>query len=91
MIPRHDGFGVISFNLGGLLERPLTSGLFMRYGREGPGKWISIYANDGHVFMVVAEPIAPAPNPFLVSVTGGVSHGRARWKREEEHLRGSRV
>ena len=26
----------------------------MRYGAEGPGDWITIYANDGHVFMVVA-------------------------------------
>ena len=52
----YDCSGSVSFALAaaGLLDRPLTSGLFMRYGREGPGDWITIYANDGHVFMVVA-------------------------------------
>ena len=52
----YDCSGSVSFALAaaGLLDRPLTSGLFMRYGAEGPGDWITIYANDGHVFMVVA-------------------------------------
>jgi cell wall-associated NlpC family hydrolase len=52
----YDCSGSVSFALAaaGLLDRPLTSGLFMRYGAEGPGEWITIYANDGHVFMVVA-------------------------------------
>jgi cell wall-associated NlpC family hydrolase len=52
----YDCSGSVSFALAaaGLLDRPLTSGLFMRYGKEGPGDWITIYANDGHVFMVVA-------------------------------------
>jgi cell wall-associated NlpC family hydrolase len=52
----YDCSGSVSFALAaaGLLNRPLTSGLFMRYGDEGPGEWITIYANDGHVFMVVA-------------------------------------
>jgi cell wall-associated NlpC family hydrolase len=56
---RDDGYdcsGSVSFALAsaGLLNRPLTSGLFMRYGDPGPGEWITIYANDGHVFMLVA-------------------------------------
>jgi len=52
----YDCSGSVSFALAaaGLLDRPLTSGLFMRYGAEGAGDWITIYANDGHVFMVVA-------------------------------------
>jgi hypothetical protein len=52
----YDCSGSVSFALAaaGLLNRPLTSGLFMRYGDAGPGEWITIYANDGHVFMVVA-------------------------------------
>jgi cell wall-associated NlpC family hydrolase len=52
----YDCSGSVSFALAaaGLLDRPLTSGLFMRYGDEGPGDWITIYANQGHVFMVVA-------------------------------------
>jgi len=56
---RDDGYdcsGSVSFALAaaGLLNRPLTSGLFTRYGEEGPGEWITIYPNDGHVFMLVA-------------------------------------
>ena len=38
----------------GLLGTPLDSRGFMRYGAKGAGKWISIYANNGHVFMVIA-------------------------------------
>jgi cell wall-associated NlpC family hydrolase len=56
---RDDGYdcsGSVSFALAGagLLDRPLTSGLLAAYGAPGPGRWITIYANSGHVFMVVA-------------------------------------
>jgi cell wall-associated NlpC family hydrolase len=52
----YDCSGSVSFALAGagLLGRPLTSGDFIGYGREGPGDWITIYTNPGHVFMVVA-------------------------------------
>ena len=52
----YDCSGSVSFALAGagLLDRPLTSGLFMGYGAAGPGRWITIYANEGHMFMVVA-------------------------------------
>ena len=33
---------------------PWVSGAFMRYGKPGPGRWITVYANDGHMFLVVA-------------------------------------
>jgi len=52
----YDCSGSVSYALhaAGLLGRPLTSGGFTRYGKPGTGRWISIYANDGHIFMVVA-------------------------------------
>jgi cell wall-associated NlpC family hydrolase len=52
----YDCSGSVSFALAGagLLDRPLTSGDFLGYGREGPGEWITIYTNPGHIFMVVA-------------------------------------
>ncbi|MGH2742985.1 MAG: hypothetical protein ACRDN8_10970 [Thermoleophilaceae bacterium] len=52
----YDCSGSVSFALAGagLLDRPLTSGLFMGYGAPGPGRWITIYANEGHMFMVAA-------------------------------------
>jgi cell wall-associated NlpC family hydrolase len=52
----YDCSGSVSFALAGasLLQSPLTSGMFMNWGDPGPGRWITIYANNGHVFMVVA-------------------------------------
>src|SRR5262249_14707506 len=52
----YDCSGSVSFALpgAGLLESPLTSGNFMNWGEPGPGKWVTIYASDGHVFMYVA-------------------------------------
>jgi len=38
----------------GLLKASLVSGDFPSWGTKGPGKWISIYGNSGHVYMVVA-------------------------------------
>ena len=37
----------------GLLNSALTSSGFARYGEPGPGKWITIYAGSGHVFMSI--------------------------------------
>jgi cell wall-associated NlpC family hydrolase len=52
----YDCSGSVSYALaaGGLLDTPLTSGALAHYGKPGPGKWITIYANGGHVYMVVA-------------------------------------
>ncbi len=33
---------------------PWVSGQFMSYGQPGPGRWITVYANDGHMFLTVA-------------------------------------
>ena len=52
----YDCSGSVSYALAaaGLLDRPLASGPLMDYGEAGRGKWITIYSNPGHVFMVVA-------------------------------------
>jgi cell wall-associated NlpC family hydrolase len=52
----YDCSGSVSYALHGgkLLEAPLVSGSFMTWGEPGPGKWITIYANKAHVYMVVA-------------------------------------
>jgi cell wall-associated NlpC family hydrolase len=52
----YDCSGSVSFALAGagLMNSPLTSGMFMSWGDPGPGRWISIYANNGHVWMIVA-------------------------------------
>jgi hypothetical protein len=52
----YDCSGSVSFALAGagLLDSPLDSTGFMGWGDAGPGRYISIYANHGHAFMVVA-------------------------------------
>jgi cell wall-associated NlpC family hydrolase len=52
----YDCSGSVSYALAaaGLLDTPLVSGAFAKWGAPGPGKWVTIYANAGHVFMYVA-------------------------------------
>ena len=52
----YDCSGSVSYALhgAGLLDSPLVSGDFARWGDEGSGRWITIYATGGHVYMVVA-------------------------------------
>ena len=54
----------------GALSSPLDSGSLMSYGRPGKGRWITIYANRGHTFMVVNG------RRFDTSMTGP---GGTRW------------
>jgi hypothetical protein len=52
----YDCSGSVSFVLAsaGLLSGPETSGQLMSWGEPGKGKWVTIYASDGHVFLEVA-------------------------------------
>jgi cell wall-associated NlpC family hydrolase len=52
----YDCSGSVSYALhgGGLLDSPLDSTSFESWGSAGPGAWITIYANGGHAYMVVA-------------------------------------
>jgi hypothetical protein len=52
----YDCSGSVSFVLAsaGYLDSPLASGPLMSWGAPGPGKWVTIYTNPGHVYMVVA-------------------------------------
>jgi cell wall-associated NlpC family hydrolase len=52
----YDCSGSVSYALaaGGMLGYTQTSGQLMSWGQPGPGKWLTIYANQGHVFMYVA-------------------------------------
>lgn len=52
----YDCSGSVSYvmHAAGLLEWPLDSTGFMRWGRGGAGSWVRIYANKEHVFAVIA-------------------------------------
>jgi hypothetical protein len=79
----YDCSGSVSYALHGgkLLESPLVSGSFMTWGEAGPGKWITIYANKAHVYMVVAG---------LRFDTGGDLEGETgpRWHAEPPYPKG---
>jgi cell wall-associated NlpC family hydrolase len=51
----YDCSGSVSFALAsaGYLKSPMTSGSLARWGQPGRGRWVTIYANAGHAFMVV--------------------------------------
>jgi cell wall-associated NlpC family hydrolase len=69
----YDCSGSVSFALAGagLLGSPLTSGSLASWGAPGPGRWITIYANATHVFMVVAG---------MRFDTGGLRGNGTRWQ-----------
>jgi peptidoglycan hydrolase CwlO-like protein len=52
----YDCSGSVSYALAaaGLLSSPLVAADFMNWGEPGPGKWITIFASPGHVWMEVA-------------------------------------
>jgi len=77
----YDCSGSVSFALAaaGMVESPLTSGLFMDWGVPGPGRWITIYTNPGHMFMVVAG---------LRFDTSGQGRTGTRWQEEPRSTAG---
>lgn len=52
----YDCSGAVSYALAGagLIGAPATSGQLMGWGAPGRGKWLTIYANPGHVYAVIA-------------------------------------
>ena len=36
------------------MKSSLASGAMMKFGESGPGEWITLYANSGHAYMVIA-------------------------------------
>jgi peptidoglycan hydrolase CwlO-like protein len=52
----YDCSGAVSFALhgGGFLESPLDSTGLETWGEPGPGHWITVYANAGHAWMMIA-------------------------------------
>ena len=76
----YDCSGSISFALffAGLLDGPLDSSGLMRWGKAGPGRWVTVYANAGHVFMEVAG---------IRFDTSGAKRSGSRW---QNGLRGGR-
>ncbi|HEV7615841.1 MAG TPA: hypothetical protein VGO36_06395 [Solirubrobacterales bacterium] len=84
----YDCSGAVSFALhgGGFLESPLDSTGLETWGEPGPGKWITVYANAEHAWMVIAgiafdtvggpgprwhDPWVDSPEGFIARHPGG--------------------
>jgi hypothetical protein len=52
----YDCSGTVSYALHGadLLKSPGTSSSFKKYGKSGFGKYITVYAKNGHTFIIIA-------------------------------------
>ena len=54
----YDCSGSVSYALGKygarIVDSPLPSGSFSSWGKRGKGRWITVYANSGHAFVVIA-------------------------------------
>jgi cell wall-associated NlpC family hydrolase len=72
----YDCSGAVSYALhgAGILSSPMPSGPFMRWGTPGPGAWITVYANGGHMFAVIAG------LRWDTSAAGFGSSKGARWR-----------
>jgi hypothetical protein len=72
----YDCSGSVSYALhgGGFLESPLPSGPMEHWGVAGEGRWITIYANAGHAYAVIAG--------FRWDTAGDSSGTGPRWHRE---------
>ena len=74
--------GSISYALhnAGLLSSPLDSSGLASYGKPGPGKHVTIYANAGHAYMVVAG--------LRFDTSGAKARGGSRWTDEDRSSSG---
>jgi cell wall-associated NlpC family hydrolase len=69
----YDCSGSVSYVLhaAGLLEEAMPSGNFATWGDPGPGQWVTLYANGGHMYAVIAG---------LRFDTSGRSSAGTRWQ-----------
>jgi cell wall-associated NlpC family hydrolase len=76
----YDCSGAVSFALhgGGLLSSPEDSTSLESYGSAGPGRWITVYADASHAFLVVAGRAFDTANFGGPNIPGG-SGPRWRW------------
>jgi hypothetical protein len=77
----YDCSGSVSYALGKrgakVLKAPMPSGSFMNWGARGKGRWISIYANGGHMYAVIAG------LRLDTSMTDGDGPGWSRTQRDQ--------
>jgi hypothetical protein len=92
----YDCSGTVSYMLhgGGLLDSPLDSSSFMKWGDSGAGQWITVFTNPGHAYAVIAglrldTSAAAAPATARKAATFKHANERGpRWRPTERSSRG---
>ena len=80
----YDCSGTVSYALhgGDLLDSPLDSSSFMKWGAAGVGDWITIYTNPGHAYAYIAG---------LRLDTSGPGESGPRWRKAKRSNSGFRA
>ena len=78
----YDCSGAVSYALHGgeLIDSPMPSGPMESWGRPGRGRWITVYANAGHAFAVIAG--------LRWDTSGNTSGTGPRWHTDMASTRG---
>lgn len=66
----------------GMVNGSMVSGGYKQWGLKGAGRWVNVYANNGHVFMVIAG--------LRFDTSGAGEHG-PRWREEPRGSRGFKL
>ncbi len=71
----YDCSGSVSYALhgGDLLDTTMDSTSLESWGSSGPGQWVTVYANSGHAYMVVAG--------LRFDTSGATAHHGDRWQK----------
>jgi peptidoglycan hydrolase-like protein with peptidoglycan-binding domain len=80
----YDCSGAVSYALRGAkaIRRPMDSRELMSWGSSGEGRWITVYSNPSHAYVVIAG---------LRFDTSGRGEEGPRWRREARSTSGYRV
>lgn len=80
----YDCSGTLSWAIGqaGLMESPLDSSSFMKWGDAGKGDWITVYTNPGHAYAIIAG---------LRLDTSGPGEKGPRWRKAKRSAKGFRA
>lgn len=72
----YDCSGSVSYALykAGIVERSMPSGGYMDWEQAGEGDWVTVYAHEGHMYMVVAG--------LRFDTSGREGTGDSRWHEE---------
>jgi cell wall-associated NlpC family hydrolase len=78
----YDCSGSVSYALAaaGFVDTPLTSGDFEQWGASGRGRWVTVYANPGHVYMTIGG--------LRFDTSGRAGTRGSRWQTAQRSSRG---